>query len=84
MCIAWLAVSGIVGRRLPPWVDDYIGIPVTFVLLTLCVVSLRHIARARKKLLRQDRAFWGFCAACGYSLTGNLSGVCPECGKKVI
>lgn len=22
------------------------------------------------------------CAACGYNLTGNMSGVCPECGTK--
>lgn len=21
------------------------------------------------------------CTACGYNLTGNVSGVCPECGK---
>ena len=24
----------------------------------------------------------GCCAACGYDLTGNISGVCPECGMK--
>lgn len=23
----------------------------------------------------------GFCARCGYNLTGNVSGVCPECGE---
>ena len=23
----------------------------------------------------------GHCAACGYDLTGNVSGVCPECGQ---
>ena len=23
------------------------------------------------------------CAACGYNLTGNLSGVCPECGEPI-
>jgi len=23
------------------------------------------------------------CMRCGYNLTGNLSGVCPECGKKI-
>jgi rubrerythrin len=22
----------------------------------------------------------GCCTACGYNLTGNTSGVCPECG----
>ena len=25
----------------------------------------------------------GHCAPCGYDLTGNVSGVCPECGEKV-
>jgi hypothetical protein len=24
----------------------------------------------------------GMCIACGYSLTGNISGVCPECGRR--
>ena len=24
----------------------------------------------------------GVCRRCGYSLTGNVSGVCPECGAK--
>lgn len=30
--------------------------------------------------------FWGepdFCRSCGYDLTGNVSGVCPECGRKL-
>jgi len=25
----------------------------------------------------------GLCVKCGYNLTGNVSGVCPECGGKV-
>jgi hypothetical protein len=29
----------------------------------------------------QHRA--GICSGCGYSLTGNTSGVCPECGTSV-
>jgi predicted amidophosphoribosyltransferase len=23
----------------------------------------------------------GHCQSCGYNLTGNVSGICPECGK---
>ncbi|HSU67250.1 MAG TPA: hypothetical protein VLJ39_10275 [Tepidisphaeraceae bacterium] len=34
--------------------------------------------RWRHGLSRSRR---GLCIACGYSLTGNLSGVCPECGR---
>ncbi len=25
----------------------------------------------------------GYCAVCGYNLTGNMSGVCPECGTEI-
>ena len=25
----------------------------------------------------------GCCRSCGYDLTGNTSGVCPECGREV-
>jgi hypothetical protein len=25
----------------------------------------------------------GVCQTCGYNLTGNVSGVCPECGTNV-
>jgi hypothetical protein len=25
----------------------------------------------------------GFCRACGYNLTGNVSGRCPECGTPI-
>jgi len=32
---------------------------------------------------RRRWAIEGRCAACGYDLTGNVSGVCPECGVKV-
>jgi hypothetical protein len=33
----------------------------------------RHTARIAK----------GQCPACGYDLTGNVSGVCPECGAEI-
>ena len=25
----------------------------------------------------------GFCRRCGYNLTGNVSGICPECGTPI-
>ena len=33
----------------------------------------RHYRRRRK----------GLCVKCGYDLTGNVSGVCPECGERI-
>jgi hypothetical protein len=29
-----------------------------------------------------DRRLGGRCIRCGYDLTGNVSGVCPECGAR--
>ena len=31
---------------------------------------------------RYRRRKKGLCLTCGYDLTGNESGVCPECGSK--
>ena len=38
------------------------------------VVSERRDARRLRRVLR------GRCESCDYDLTGNVSGVCPECG----
>lgn len=32
----------------------------------------------------RERPAAGFCAACGYDLTGNVSGVCSECGQEML
>ena len=32
---------------------------------------------------RRRRPGPGFCAECGYDLTGNVSGICPECGRAI-
>lgn len=36
-------------------------------------------------VVRYNRSIrYGYCAACDYDLTGNVSGVCPECGATVV
>ena len=37
-------------------------------------------ARLALRIRRRRRTAPGHCPACGYNLTGNTSGVCPECG----
>lgn len=32
---------------------------------------------------RVPRAAFPECRQCGYNLTGNASGICPECGEKI-
>ncbi len=41
------------------------------------IAFIRGPLRRRRKRRRRKR---GECVACGYNLTGNVSGVCPECG----
>ena len=55
----------------PPW-------------LVAAALSVLPALRARRFVLdrrRARRGADGYCADCGYDLTGNASGRCPECGK---
>lgn len=59
----------VTGLRLPMW--------------SLSVTSLVvALAPAASLLRRRHRARRGHCAECGYSLEGNESGICPECGTE--
>ncbi len=40
-------------------------------------VVVRNI---RRVFVEDRRQHHGACVTCGYNLTGNVSGVCPECG----
>ncbi|MFH1746136.1 MAG: hypothetical protein ABIG44_03725 [Planctomycetota bacterium] len=39
------------------------------------------IALISNPIRRYRRRKRGFCVPCGYNLTGNVSGICPECGE---
>ena len=51
----------------------------------LCVALLTYpaVAFIRGPVQRYRRRRKGRCLKCGYDLTGNISGVCPECGTEV-
>lgn len=81
------------------WLNDVHGAPMWVVIPIVIVVSFSPIIyitlwlfwrltpgdhggplwRRRRRLLRER----GLCLDCGYDLTGNVSGVCPECGTEV-
>jgi hypothetical protein len=54
----------------------------TWALLVLPALWLvqRGTRRAARYFLMIQRGAAGRCLSCGYNLTGNTSGVCPECG----
>jgi hypothetical protein len=55
-------------------------VPCWFLLLVFGAVPLLRASRALAATRSRRR---GHCAACGYNLTGNVSGVCPECGAPI-
>jgi hypothetical protein len=60
-----------------PWILN-----VTIPLLLIARVA-ECALQVRRQRLDRERCRWRWahrCHDCGYSLTGNLSGVCPECG----
>ena len=61
------------------------AVPVLLVLSLGSIVTLRYAIERPRTLMRREskRREQGLCLACGYDLTGNLSGVCPECGEDI-
>ncbi len=53
-------------------------------LFTAAAFSFLLARYARHRLARRfERCSGQACVHCGYDLTGNTSGVCPECGELV-
>lgn len=67
------------------WEQGYgqlsIGFPAWFVIVVSMILPLMNIGRKQGK--RDRRAQMGLCIYCGYNLSGNTSGVCPECGGEL-
>ena len=55
-----------------------VGIPLWFPIVLFAAYPT--IAFIRGPLRRYRRRRKGLCLKCGYDLTGNVSGICPECG----
>lgn len=64
------------GRRVHCTIRDF-DLPLWIPLLPLVLLVAVLIYRDR------TRRIPGFCRKCGYNLTGNTTGRCPECGATV-
>ena len=61
----------------------YLGIPYWILFTITALLPLRHLYIVRTRWQREKRQKRGLCETCGYNLTGNVSGVCPECGDSI-
>jgi hypothetical protein len=56
---------------------------VLLALVFWCVLYGVLVRRAMRPWRTARRLALGLCSGCGYNLTANISGVCPECGTAV-
>lgn len=52
--------------------------------LAVCTWAARAALQVRSSKIKRQRSAQGLCTTCGYSLTGNVSGRCPECGSTTL
>jgi len=70
---------GLVSRSSDHW---FIWAPLwPFALATSAPPAAWCAVRLRRRRNKKRQALRGHCRGCGYDLTGNVSGVCPECGR---
>jgi hypothetical protein len=60
------------------WGNDYLIVPLWLPLVLVAAPTAFLWWRDRRRIPP------GHCRKCGYDLTGNVSGVCPECGEKAV
>jgi len=63
------------------WARSILGVDIWTIPPSLLALALVLAAWFRWPPRR--RLPWPACASCGYNLTGNTSGVCPECGRPI-
>jgi hypothetical protein len=76
--MATLALGEVVASHVPaPW-----RLPARLLVGGLVLAPVYPFSRRLNRAAERLRA--GQCMHCGYDLTGNVSGICPECGQAVI
>lgn len=77
-CPHRLTVEGTNGTLVTTYFELTLWLPL------LAIAAYPAVVFLRGPVLRWRRQRKGLCVACGYNLTGNVSGVCSECGREVV
>lgn len=65
------------------WLAD--GIPASAAAIgSFTMVHVAYYLGISEAEKMRDRLLRGDCMYCGYDLTGNVSGTCPECGRVTV
>ena len=94
LCMDQTAASQLTYSRLPtpsfhvscrrhPIAGSWLAVGFPIWLPLVLFTAYPTLAFIRGPLRRHRRRKRGLCVRCGYDLTGNVSGVCPECGTEV-
>jgi len=67
-------IEPLIGLGIPEWLFLAWGVIVLSFFAMPLVLSLWYGRKYHPS---------GFCLNCGYDLTGNVSGICPECGAVI-
>lgn len=74
--------------KVRPWVWSFYSVnkpqyqQLTIPLWIPLVCSIILFVLSRRKVIRESGRKNRSCSTCNYSLIGNLSGICPECGTE--
>ena len=87
----WMLAQGrlastLVNTGIPVWAGSAMAYGIYLLILVSSIASpLSQRHREIRRGLREMLADKGMsiCQGCGYNLTGNVSGICPECGEKI-
>ena len=64
--------------------ERVVGLPLGLPVVVLCAYpTIAFVRGPVRRYRRHRRRKRGLCVTCGYNLTGNVSGVCPECGREI-
>ncbi len=83
MSVEKAAFSGWEFGRMNTGRQEVLVLRVAAWLLAVLFGSYPAFVLVRGRVLKRRRRRDGLCGKCGYDLTGNVTGRCSECGKKI-